>query len=234
MTYTPIKLTLAGWQVNWILMPVEDLGGKAFIENYDLGCRMPILFTFVTVGVKGKTKVDSSFCVEKMCFFRQFQQYEAWRNVQEIWINFSSSKLCLFWSPPGFWCIFISGWGFQISHSFATIPLKGDNPAWKNSNLGKTQKKTRSKVGDIFRNLAKSVTCDISWFFRCSYLSTGDIARFLSEVSWVRKPPPKNLLKMVILDVQNEGWNSENNNLAISDWFGRWFISFRDLAYLQG
>ena len=58
-------------------MPVEDLGGKAFIENYDLGCRMPILFTFVTVGVKGKTKVDSSFCVEKMCFFRQFQQYEA-------------------------------------------------------------------------------------------------------------------------------------------------------------
>ena len=143
-------------------MPVEDLGGKAFIENYDLGCRMPRFFTFVTVAVKGKTDVDSSFFWKRYVFFFGSFNKMTQAMLRKFESIFPVPNFDNFLVTTRILVTFFRFGGFQISHSFAIIPLQGDNPAWKNSNLVKTHKKKRSKVGDIFRNLAKSVTCDIS------------------------------------------------------------------------
>ncbi len=69
---------------------------------------------------------------------------------------------------------------------------------------------TRSKFGGyVQKSDAKQLMGPISWFYRV----TGYMVGFLPEVLWV--PPPKNILNMVILDVQNEiSGTQKHKNLA--------------------
>jgi len=148
-------------------MPVEDLGGKAFIENYDLGCRMPRFFTFVTVAVKGKTDVDSSFFWKRYVFFLAVStkwRKQCWGNLNQF---FQFQTLTTFWSPPGFWWLFFGLGDSKFHIHLPPFLCREITQHGKTPILWRLTKKNAPKLvisSEIWRSRLHVISHDVSGF----------------------------------------------------------------------